>query len=185
MPLIKTDKTWSIFLDRDGVINDRIFGGYITKWEDFHILPGVIEAIQIFNKIFARTFIVTNQQGISKGLMTEEDLILIHNNLMKSLKDNGAYVDAIYSCTKLAADPSNNRKPKPNMAFKAKYDFEDIDLSRSIMVGDTASDMHFGRNIGAITILIEHGTEEQKSIDPILVDLRYKSLLEYANELDN
>lgn len=179
------DKTYTIFLDRDGVINERIFGGYITSWEDFHFLPGVIDAIRIFNKIFTRTLIVTNQQGVSKGLMEESDLIDIHQNLMKELKLNSSYIDAIYSCTKLATDPTNNRKPNPDMAYKAKSDFDDIDLSKSIMVGDTASDMKFGRNIGATTVLIEHGTQEQSGIDPELVDLRFGSLLQFAESIDN
>ncbi len=181
----KFDKSYTLFLDRDGVINDRIMGAYITKWEDFHFLPGVIEAIQIFNKIFARTIIVTNQAGVGKGLMKESDLVEIHQNLMQELKLNATYVDAIYSCTKLATDPTNTRKPNPSMAHKASSDFPDIDLSKSIMVGDTASDMNFGRNFGAVTVLIEHDTDEQKGIDPALVDMRFNSLLEFAKSIDN
>jgi histidinol phosphatase-like enzyme len=66
------DKSWTIFLDRDGVINERIMGHYITKVEDFKFLPGVIDAIGIFNKLFFKTIIVTNQAGVGKRFMSQK-----------------------------------------------------------------------------------------------------------------
>ncbi len=73
----------SLFLDRDGVINERIVDGYVTRPEDFRLLEGVLEAMVIFARRFDRIFMVTNQQGIGKGLMSVGDLELIHNSFLK------------------------------------------------------------------------------------------------------
>ncbi len=177
------DKTWSIFLDRDGVINERIMGHYITKVEDFKFLPGVIDAIGIFNKLFFKTIIVTNQAGVGKRLMSKSDLEDIHNHLESELKHKGAFIDKIYACTDLPSKASNHRKPNPYMGIRASHDMPGIDLKKSIMVGDTKSDMQFGRRLGAITVLIEHGLEEQADIEDSLIDYRFASLYNFATSL--
>ncbi|HMY84471.1 MAG: HAD-IIIA family hydrolase [Saprospiraceae bacterium] len=177
------DNTWTLFLDRDGVINRRILGGYVTKIEEFEPLPGIFEAIRTFNKIFARTCIVTNQSGVGKGLMSQEDLNNIHSHFMDLLNEKNAIIDGIYCCTSLETDIDNCRKPLPDMAIRAKQDFREIDFSRSIMVGDTGSDMEFGYNIGALNVLILDGSEHQKKIDEELVNLRFPSLLEFSQFL--
>ena len=68
------DKTWTLFFDRDGVINHEEVGSYITRWEDFRLYGGVLDALRVFAGKFGRIFIVTNQRGVSRGLMTEQDL---------------------------------------------------------------------------------------------------------------
>jgi len=181
--LSKIDKSWTIFLDRDGVINERIMGHYITRVEDFHFLPGVIDAIKIFNEIFFKTIVVTNQAGVGKRLMSKSDLEDIHDFLLTELVNNRVYIDKIYACTDLPSKDKNHRKPNPYMGIKASHDIPGIDLKKSVMVGDTKSDMQFGRKIGAMTVLIEHGLEEQKLIEEELIDLRFESLKNFANYL--
>ena len=172
------DKSWSLFLDRDGVINKRIFGGYITNWEEFEFLPGVVEAVSVFSKYFKYIFIVTNQQGIGKGLMSEGDLNSIHDKLQTYFLKNDGRVDAIYFCPELASKEVNCRKPGIWMAEKAKSDFPEIDFKISVMVGDSESDILFGKNAGMKTVL--HKSEEKVTVD---ANLTVDSLLEFAEML--
>ncbi len=174
----KTDKSWSLFLDRDGVINKRIIGGYITNWEEFEFLPGVVEAVSIFSRYFKYIFIVTNQQGIGKGLMGEDDLNSIHKKLQNHFLENNGRIDAIYFCPDLATKNDNCRKPRISMAEKAKHDFPDIDFKKSLIVGDSVSDIQFGKNAGMKTVL--HKSQEDVSIE---ADLKVESLLEFAEML--
>lgn len=172
------DKSWSLFLDRDGVINKRVFGGYITKWEEFEFLPGVVEAVSVFSKYFKYIFIVTNQQGIGKGLMSEGDLNSIHEKLQNHFFNNAGRIDAIYFCPELAAKEVNCRKPCIWMAEKAKEEFPEINFEKSIMIGDSESDILFGKNAGMKTVL--HKSEEIININ---ADLTVDSLLEFAEIL--
>ena len=181
--MIEIDNTWTLFLDRDGVINERKMGEYITTKEDFKILPGVLEALSIFYELFKYNIVITNQAGVGKGLMSRVDLDDIHSNFLQDVIDNGGFIDGIYACTMLPGEIPNERKPQPDMAFMAKEDHMDIDLKKSVMVGDTISDLQFARNIGAAAILIDHGWDEQKLIPEELVDMRFDSLLSFAVHL--
>jgi histidinol-phosphate phosphatase family protein len=153
-------KEWSLFLDRDGVINRRIMDGYVQTINEFDILPGVLDAITKFTNQFQRIFIVTNQQGIGKGLMTHRQLTNIHNHLIDEISKNNGNIDAVYYAPQLVAENSNFRKPKIGMALKAKVEFPEVDLSKSIMIGDSVSDMQFGKNAGMTTIFIGNDENE-------------------------
>ena len=80
------DNEWTLFLDRDGVINVRIIDGYVTNIEDFEFLPNVIEAFKIFKDKFKRIIIVTNQQGVGKGIMTNEDVRNVHSYMVHEIE---------------------------------------------------------------------------------------------------
>ena len=168
---------WTLFLDRDGVINVRIIDGYVTKTEEFEFLPNVIEAFKIFKNKFKRIIVVTNQQGVGKGVMTIEDVISVHNYMNQQIENQGGKIDKIYFCPQLKSVKDNYRKPSPKMAFFAKDDFPEIDFSKSIMVGDMNSDIEFGKNAGMKTVFI--GDNELK-INP---DSRYNSLYDFAKTL--
>lgn len=168
---------WTLFLDRDGVINVRIIDGYVTKTEEFEFLPNVIEAFKIFKNKFKRIIVVTNQQGVGKGVMTIEDVISVHNYMNQQIENQGGKIDKIYFCPQLKSVADNYRKPSPKMAFFAKDDFPEIDFSKSIMVGDMNSDIEFGKNAGMKTVFI--GDNELK-INP---DSRYNSLYDFAKNL--
>ncbi len=181
---MKIGKDWTIFLDRDGVINHRIVGGYVTSVSEFALIDKTIEAIQILNKIFKFTFIVTNQAGVGKGLMAESDLISIHQEFQDMLTQSNCRIDRFYYCTSLPHVIDNCRKPNPAMAYQAQKDFPEVVLNRSFMVGDTASDLEFGRNIGAKNVLIRHNLSEQKLIDSILYDYIFDSLYDFAQFIE-
>lgn len=159
----EVDQDWTLFLDRDGVINDRKMGGYIENIEEFHFLPGVVEAIVGFSKIFKYIFIVTNQQGISKGIMTESNLSDIHRYMTQQIEKAGGKIDACYYAPGLKATDNTRRKPFPGMALEAKEKFPLVDFRKSIMVGDTDSDIQFGKNLGMKTVRI-------KTVEPIGID---------------
>jgi histidinol-phosphate phosphatase family protein len=147
-------KEWTLFLDRDGVINKELRDDYVTRWEEFVFEQGALSALAKLAGIFGRIIIVTNQRGIGIQKMTEEDLKSIHGLMQKEIENAGGRVDAIYYAP--AADRTDiRRKPNPKMAFEAQQDFSEIDFLKSIIVGNSISDMEFGRNAGMKTIFID------------------------------
>lgn len=149
------DRTWTLFLDRDGVINRRLPGDYVKHWDEFVWEDGVLDALRIFAGCFGRIFIVTNQQGIGKGLMTSQEVDAIHRRLLVEVGRAGGRIDRIYVCPGLEADDPPCRKPRTGMAEQARRDFPEVDFQRSIMVGDSLSDMEFGARLGMVNVFIE------------------------------
>lgn len=172
------NKDWSLFLDRDGVINERMVDDYVKTPDEFVFIEGVPEAIAALSGIFGRIFIVTNQQGIGKGLMSGEDLRIIHDAMISSIEGKGGFITKIYHCPELKKHNSPYRKPNTGMAEQAKVDFPEIDFSRSVMVGDSPIDMIFGRKMGMITVFI--GSENSK---PAEADHCFESLSGFTAEL--
>jgi histidinol-phosphate phosphatase family protein len=173
----------SLFLDRDGVINVRIPDGYVTRLEDFKLIDGVLEAMAIFARHFDHIFMVTNQQGIGKKLMSEADLDKIHQWFVEQVNSAGGKIDHIYYCPALKSANSFMRKPSIGMALQTRRDFPDIRLKESVMVGDTKSDMLFGHRAGMTTVLV--GDEpEVATQNPHLVNYYYNTLIDYARSLD-
>jgi D-glycero-D-manno-heptose 1,7-bisphosphate phosphatase len=172
---------WTLFLDRDGVINIEKNNDYILSWAEFHFYPQSLKALPILAQHFSRMVVVTNQKGVGKGLMTEADLLTIHHNMQAEIVRHGGRLDAMYYCTDLA-DDSPRRKPQPGMAFQAQADFPAIDFSRSIMVGNRFSDMRFGRQAGMKTVFLATTHPELPFPDP-LVDARFNDLLAFAEAL--
>ncbi len=172
-------KDYTLFLDRDGVINEEVVGDYIRNWKDFIFRPGTLEAIALLTPFFQRIVVVTNQRGVGKGLMTIEELTFINANMLKEIEAAGGKIDNVYYCTS-TDNADNNRKPNTGMALQAKVDFPEIDLSKSVMVGNMPNDMLFGKNIGAITIYLPTRADETPS--PSTVDAEYKTLLSFAKD---
>ncbi len=174
------DKSWTLFLDRDGVINRRIIDDYVKNPDEFEFLPNVQNAIKICSEFFGRIFIVTNQQGIGKGLMTIEQLEEVHEKLLKGITLAGGRIDQIYFCPELADSNHPNRKPEIGMAVHAQKDFPEIDFSKSIMVGDSISDMEFGRKAGMVNVFI---APKNTQIDKNLIIYSYESLFHFSKSL--
>jgi len=179
---------YTLFLDRDGVINERIPGDYIAHWEDFHFTPGTLDALAFFAKHFQRIVVVTNQQGIGKGKMSPEQLQHIHENMATEIVNARGRIDGVYHCPDLASVPNNCRKPASGMAWQAKAEFPDIDFHRSVMVGDSLSDIEFGQNLGMATVLIEGKMDEVDQIaqavsNGLRIDHRFNSLQDFAQFL--
>ena len=142
------NKSYSaLFLDRDGVINHKI-EGYVVSFSDFHFIEGVRESIPILNQIFNRIIIVTNQQGIGKKLMSVNELEVLHKRMLVDIEISFGKIDEIYYCPHLASDDCSCRKPKSGMLISAKKDFPDIDFSRSILLGDSETDIISAQKVG-------------------------------------
>ncbi len=172
-PLPNINNTWTLFLDRDGVINIEKDNDYIRNASELQVYPHALEAIAYFNTLFKRVLVVTNQRGIGKGLMTEQDLHGIHRALNNQLAEVGGRIDAFYFAPQLSND-AEDRKPNTGMGLQAKRNFSDIDFSFSVMVGNNISDMQFGRNLGMFTVYVNTTsprTEAHPCIDLICADL--------------
>lgn len=174
------DKSWTLFLDRDGVINKKLDNDYVKHWIEFEFLEGAIDAIKYLNSVFGKIVIVTNQQGIGKRLYRTEDLELIHKNMLYEISYHGGKVDKVYFSPYLHSENHPSRKPGIGMALSAKEDFPEIDFKKSIIVGDSMSDMEFGRTTGMVTIYIS--AEEKK--DP-KIDFNFRSLNDFVIFLQN
>jgi histidinol-phosphate phosphatase family protein len=181
LDLSSVTSQWTLFLDRDGVINEEKLGEYILHWDYFIVSKGVLEAFKKLNDTFGRIVIVTNQKGVGKGLMQQEALDTIHREMQRKVEIAGGRIDRIYACTDLD-DASPSRKPNHGMALQAQKDFPDIDFSRSIMVGNKLSDMRFGRNAGMFTVFVSTTNPETPFPHPD-IDLRFNSLSDFASAL--
>lgn len=157
---IYIDERWTIFLDRDGVINKRL-EGYVSRIEDFVFNPMALDAIRYFSEICPRVIVVTNQQGIGKELMTHEDLNKVHSHMLQSIEDYGGRIDGIYYCPHLAVYEPACRKPNPGMAIQAAEDFPEIKFHKSIMIGDSDSDIEFGNRLNMKTIFVNTEINEE------------------------
>ena len=179
--LPEVDKSWSLFLDRDGVINIEKDEDYVRNENEFYFYEGAPVAISIFNQLFGKVLIVTNQRGVGRGLMTEVDLENIHRYMRHSFAVVGGHIDKIYYCTDTDLE-SLNRKPNPGMGHQAKNDFPQIEFNKSIMVGNTTSDMQFGKNLGMFTVFIPSTKPMPELPDP-LIDVVFPDLYSLAKAL--
>lgn len=174
---ILIDQSWTLFLDRDGVINKEVQGTYVCKPVDFEFLPGVTDALGRAAELFQTIVVVTNQQGVGKGLLTHEDLKAIHDKMLAGLVSKNGRIDKIYYCPDLVEFKPKCRKPDIGMALSAQKDFPNIDFSRSIMVGNYITDMEFGRNAGMTSVLVEE-KERISEENSHLIDYYFDSLLD-------
>ncbi len=178
----------SLFLDRDGVINVKLENRYVTKWKEFQLADYVPEALILLSEIFPRIFVVTNQQGIGKGVMSENDLRLIHENLSEIIfeKTGFAFTDIFY-CPHHKDQNCNCRKPKIGMALQAKKAHPEVRFNKSWMVGDSMSDMIFGKKLNMTTVFIDSGKSNNQFIKQYnkQIDFAFNDLLEFANYLKN
>lgn len=172
----------ALFLDRDGVINKEKNGSYIFTKAEFHFYDGALSAIVKLRQHFDYIFVVTNQRGIGRKLMTIGDLNLIHDFLLEQVHNAGGKIDKIY----FAPELDNNhplRKPNNGMGLAAQKDFPDIDFSRSVMVGNNLSDMQFGKSLNMKTVFL-HTTQAEIKLPHSLIDNQYDSLVAYAENQD-
>lgn len=150
---MKIDRSWTLFLDRDGVINKQETGKFVNKVSDFQFIPGALAALRLLAGRFGHIVIVTNQQGIAHGFLTEDDLQEIHEHMLSEIIMGGGRIDKIYHCPDF--DGAAGRKPEIGMALRARTDFPDIDFEKSWMVGDSETDALFAKNAGMQFALID------------------------------
>lgn len=181
IPYEQIDHSWTLFLDRDGVINYEKHQDYIHTWEEFKFYEGVHEAMKIFAETFHRIVVVTNQKGVGKGLTKPHELERIHLNMTNEIVNAGGRLDAVFFAPDLE-ESSVNRKPNPGMGHQAIARFPDIDVKKSIMVGNTISDMEFGRNLGVYTVFLPTTRPEVDKTDD-RIDDSFESLFAFASHL--
>ncbi len=179
--IIELGKNASLFLDRDGVINTRLVGDYVTKPEQFELLPGVAPAMKKFRRLFGHIFVVTNQQGIGKGLMTHEDLDEIHAKMIWEMNAGVDVIDRIYYCPYRREEGHIDRKPNVGMGLKARKEFG-IQLKKAVIVGDSLSDMEFGRKLGMRTVFISTDQDLVRQ-NHQLIDYWFSGLKDFADSL--
>jgi len=151
-----------VFLDRDGILNRKPpEGSYVTCWEQFHLLPGVEQAIARLNRSGRTVILVTNQRGVALGHMTAADLEAIHQRLRDHLAPCGAHLDAIYTCPHDIGQ-CRCRKPDTGLFEQAYADFPAARPGNSLMIGDSLSDIEAGRRLGMATIFIAGDPATQK-----------------------
>ncbi len=148
------NKGKAIFFDRDGVVNYRMVKDYVKRTEEFNFIPDFFSFFLEAKRNGYYAFLITNQQGIGKGVMTEDDLALVHGLMQMTLQEKtGFCFDEIYYCTDLAEMKSLRRKPNPGMLLEAISKWN-IDVERSWMIGDRRSDILAGTRAGVRTLLI-------------------------------
>jgi D-glycero-D-manno-heptose 1,7-bisphosphate phosphatase len=175
------NKEWTLFLDRDGVINEEQEGSYVTNWNEFRFCEGSVEAITALSKVFGSIIVVTNQRGVGKGIMSMEDLKDIHERMAAAIAGSGGRVDKIYSCTAVNDDDAN-RKPNTGMALQAREDFRDIDFHKCVMVGNNLSDMLFGKRMAMHTVFLST-TKAPVLLPHDIIDEQFGSLKAWADSL--
>jgi histidinol-phosphate phosphatase family protein len=169
---------WTLFLDRDGVINERIFNNYVLDWAAFHFTDGLLANAAQIGAAFEHIVVVTNQQCIAKGLLSEQALDVIHQNMIDALQKEGLHIDIVLAATEYKNGQAQRRKPNTKMAFEAQAAFPNIDFQKSIMVGDTNTDILFGKKLGMYTVLVE-SIEKVKEVP----DLKIAHLSELSRYL--
>lgn len=179
MKKLDIDSSWTVFLDRDGVINKKIENDYVKTWDDFSFTNKALPAIAALSNCFSKILVVTNQRGVGKELMTEERLIIIHEKMCEEIKLESGRIDKIYYCTD-KLDSSEFRKPNIGMALMAKRDYPEINFFKSIIIGDSISDMLFGRNLGMTCFYIG---QEMPLEGSVIIDARFKSLYDCVTHL--
>ncbi len=144
----------TVILDRDGVLNKRApRAHYVRSWEEFEWLPGAKEALRLFKEANYRVIVASNQAGIGRGSMTEQDVNEIHDKMKEEAMQAGGRIDAIYYCPHDWDDGCECRKPKPGLLFRAQRDLS-LDLTRTPFVGDDERDAETADAAGCPSLLV-------------------------------
>ncbi|MBU3678435.1 MAG: HAD family hydrolase [Candidatus Kapabacteria bacterium] len=162
----------ALFLDRDGIINKRIIGGYVRSPLEFELLSDVLPILVSARQKGYLLILITNQQGVGKGLMTTSDLDAVHEAMQSLLDRHGARLDAIYACTDLAASNSPRRKPAPGMLLEAIAE-HNLDAEQCWFLGDSITDAQAGKAAGVRTALVgEFSTNDADISTPNLAQMQ-------------
>ncbi len=151
----------AVLLDRDGVINEH-GETYIGRPEDWHPIPGSLEAIRRFNELGLFVAIITNQSGIARGVFSRTDLMAVHSRMHQLLAEQGAWVDAVYFCPHHPDDRCHCRKPEPQLIeqFFADTGFSPDQVA---MVGDRCKDLQAAHCVGVSHLyLVQTGLGKQE-----------------------
>jgi D-glycero-D-manno-heptose 1,7-bisphosphate phosphatase len=145
----------ALFLDRDGVIN-RQLAGYVTTWQEFEVLPGVLAAMQMLARFDGPILVLTNQSAIARRLVTQAGVDEIHRKLLALVTAHGGRIDGFYVCPHHPNDGCACRKPKPGLLLQAAEEHA-LHLAECIFVGDAFTDYLAARAVGCASILVKTG----------------------------
>ncbi len=153
----------TVFLDRDGVLNRKApEGEYVSRWDLFHPLPGIKEAIRLLNDRKLPIYVVTNQRGVALGLYTTDEVERLHARLHEELRSHGTHINGFFYCPH-DKGVCDCRKPLGGLFHQARQQHPEIDYTTSVMIGDSLSDIEAGSRLGMHTIFIRGEAERQKS----------------------
>tara|TARA_B110000438_G_C15738096_1_gene617177 strand:+ start:148 stop:714 length:567 start_codon:yes stop_codon:yes gene_type:complete len=174
----------TIFLDRDGVINKD--SGYITNWSDFIFIEGVLDALIHLTKLDYKLVIVTNQSAIARGFFTTEDFINLNKKMINEFNTFGIKLTDVFFCPhhkdgviEEYSMECNFRKPNPGMLFSAA-EKHNIELSRSIIVGDKESDLLAGRNANLHSCYLIRSSNSESPSESIYAKKSFNSLNDFV-----
>jgi histidinol-phosphate phosphatase family protein len=146
-----------IFLDRDGVINKKPpKADYVKRWKEFEFLPGALEGLELLSKAGYDLYVITNQPGIARGLMSREDLDAVHANMQQKMGERGIALRGIYACLHGWDEGCDCRKPKPGLLYQAANE-NYFDATKATFIGDDSRDIDAGEAVGCRTILAKEG----------------------------
>ncbi len=144
--------SFAVFLDRDGVINRRR-SDHVKSWAEFEFLPGALTALAALHQVGVRVVVVTNQAAVGRGLLGEEDLERIHEQMRATVAAAGGRIEAIYACLHAPEAACACRKPAPDLFRRASAELG-IPLNGSVMVGDAPTDVQAAQAVGCQAILL-------------------------------
>jgi D-glycero-D-manno-heptose 1,7-bisphosphate phosphatase len=146
-------KSLALFLDRDGVVNTET--DYVWRIKDFNFVNDIFRLCEKFQKAGYKIFIITNQSGISRGYYSEADFLNLTDWMLTRFLENRITISKVYYCPHHPdiTGHCNCRKPNPGLINQAEMEF-DIDLSNSILIGDSISDILAGKNAGVGTNIL-------------------------------
>jgi len=169
------------FLDRDGVINIERKNDYVKNVSEFIFESDALKALSILSQYTQYLFIVTNQRGVGRNIMSLSDLASVHSYMMNQINIYNGHIKQIYTCTDIHSS-SINRKPNTGMAFRAQADYPEVIFSESVMIGNSKSDIEFGNKLGMYTVLLGNKYPKDDIIYNI-ADIHYMNLYEFALSL--
>ena len=147
----------TLLLDRDGVLNRMLPGDYVKRYDEFEWLQGAREALAEAARKFPRIYIVTNQRGVGRGVMSEDDLHEVHARMLADINAAGGRIDGIYVSTAVS-DDDPCRKPNRGMFDQLLLEHPEVVPERTVMIGDTAGDMQFALNCGIHGVLVQNNS---------------------------
>ena len=181
LPKISDCQEYTLFLDRDGVINKPIVDDYAKRPEDFIFCDKALDALSLLQRYFGRIVLVTNQQGVHRNVMSEKDLENVHLKMYRALKKEGIeYFDASFFAPYLKTDNHTWRKPNNGMLLKAKSYLPKIDWEKAIMVGDSPGDMLLADSLDILKVKIQN-----PQFDFHNQDFEFSSLYHFVDSLSN
>ena len=153
-----------IFLDRDGVISKELGDGrYISGWEQFCFIAGALEAIRLFTEQKLDIFIVSNQGGVGKGLVSQEELNRVTERMLREIEKARGKVQGVYYCIHSPDQTCLCRKPGTALFQKAS-EIKKIAWGKSVVVGDALRDLEAGRQLGCQTVLVLSGKTQKREV---------------------